>query len=69
LRDAVRGIGAGALVLETDAPYLAPVPLRGRRNEPSFIVHTAAKVAALLGVAVEELVAVTDRNAQRLFDH
>jgi TatD DNase family protein len=68
LRDAVRGIGAGALVLETDAPYLAPVPLRGRRNEPSFLVHTAARVAALLGVALEELVAVTDRNAHHLFD-
>jgi TatD DNase family protein len=66
LRDAVRGIGAGALVLETDAPYLAPVPLRGRRNEPSFLVHTAARVAELLGVAFEELVAVTDRNARHL---
>jgi TatD DNase family protein len=67
LRDAVRGIGTGALVLETDAPYLAPVPLRGRRNEPSFLVHTAARVAELLDVAFEALVAVTDRNARHLF--
>lgn len=67
LRDAVRGIGAGALVLETDAPYLAPVPLRGRRNEPSFLVHTAARVASLLGLPRDELIAATDRNANRLF--
>lgn len=67
LRDAVRSIGAGGLVLETDAPYLAPVPLRGRRNEPSFLVHTAARVALLLGLPLEELVAATDRNAHDLF--
>jgi TatD DNase family protein len=68
LRDAVRGIGARALVLETDAPYLAPVPLRGRRNEPSFLVHTAARDAQLLSVPLQDLVAVTDRNAHDLLD-
>jgi TatD DNase family protein len=67
LRDAVRAIGAGALVLETDAPYLAPVPLRGRRNEPSFLPHTAARVASLLGLGLDELVTATDRNVHRLF--
>lgn len=67
LRDAVRGIGAAALVLETDAPYLAPMPLRGRRNEPAFLPHTAARVASLLRVSLEELVAATDRNAHDLF--
>ncbi len=68
LRDAVRTIGAGALVLETDAPYLAPVPLRGRRNEPSFLPHTAARVSSLLGLGLDELVTATDGNARRLFD-
>jgi TatD DNase family protein len=67
LRHAVRAIGADALVLETDAPYLAPVPLRGRRNEPSFLPHTAARVASLLNLGLDELITTTDRNAHRLF--
>jgi TatD DNase family protein len=67
LRDAVRAAGAGALVLETDAPYLAPVPLRGRRNEPSFLPHTAARVASLLGLGLDELITITTSNAHRLF--
>jgi TatD DNase family protein len=67
LRDAVRAVGAGALVLETDAPYLAPVPLRGRRNEPSFLPHTADRVASLFGLRLDELVTTTTSNADRLF--
>jgi TatD DNase family protein len=67
LRDAVLTVGAGKIVLETDCPYLAPVPMRGKRNEPSFLTHTAAKLSQLLGMPLDELVAETDANARRLF--
>ncbi len=55
------------LLVETDAPYLAPVPKRGKRNEPSFVAHTAAKVAELQGIEVEALTAATTDNFFRLF--
>ena len=55
------------IVLETDAPYLAPVPCRGKRNEPAFLVHTAQKIAEILQIPVEELSAVTTANATTLF--
>jgi TatD DNase family protein len=67
LRDAVRAVGAANLLLETDSPYLAPVPMRGKRNEPSFVAYTAAKLSELLGSELDELVATTDANARRLF--
>jgi len=67
LREAVRSIGIGSIVLETDCPYLAPVPKRGRRNEPSFISHTAAKLSELLGLTLDELSARTDDNSLALF--
>lgn len=67
LREAVRSIGIGSIVLETDCPYLAPVPKRGRRNEPSFISYTAAKLSELLGLPLDELSARTDDNAFQLF--
>jgi TatD DNase family protein len=67
LRDAARAVGAGHLVLETDSPYLAPVPMRGKRNEPSFVAYTAAKLSEVLAIALEELIAATDANARRLF--
>ncbi len=68
LRDAVRSTGAEWIVLETDCPYLAPVPMRGKRNEPAFVTHVAAKVAEVLETGVAEIAAITDRNAERLFD-
>jgi TatD DNase family protein len=55
------------MLIETDAPYLAPMPLRGRKNEPAFIVHTAACVAALKGIDTEELARQTAENFFRLF--
>ncbi len=55
------------LVLETDAPYLPPVPYRGKRNESSYLVHTAEKAAAILGLPLSELAAFTTENATRLF--
>ena len=68
LREAAREIGPAKLVLETDCPYLAPVPMRGRRNEPAFVAHTAAKLADVLGMPLGELVEATDANARRLFN-
>ena len=56
------------LLVETDAPYLAPVPLRGKRNEPSFVAHTAAFLAKLKGVSVAEITETTTANFLRLFD-
>jgi TatD DNase family protein len=67
VRDAVRDVGIGAVVLETDCPYLSPVPKRGKRNEPAFITHTAAKLAELLVLSPDEVVAATDANALTLF--
>lgn len=55
------------LLVETDAPYLAPVPMRGKVCEPSMVVHTAARVAELRGVSLEALAADTTENARRLF--
>ncbi len=56
-----------ALLVETDGPFLAPVPNRGKRNESSFLVHTAAKLAELRGVTVERIAELTTANAVRLF--
>lgn len=55
------------ILLETDSPYLAPVPLRGKRCEPAYVVHTARHVAMLRGVAVEELAAAALQSTERLF--
>ena len=55
------------IVLETDSPYLAPVPFRGKRNEPSYLIHTAVKVAEIYGMAIEELVQLTTDNSKSLF--
>jgi TatD DNase family protein len=53
--------------VETDSPYLAPIPHRGRPNEPSFVLHTAAKVAELRGESLRDVASTTTENARRLF--
>lgn len=68
LRSVLRDVPLDRLLVETDAPYLAPVPYRGKRNEPAYVVHAGRALAELLGVAEEELAAATTRNATRLFD-
>jgi TatD DNase family protein len=68
VRDAARAVRAGALVLETDAPFLAPVPKRGKRNEPAFVTHTADRLRIEHGIPIEELVDTTDKNAKLLFE-
>lgn len=67
LRDAVKEIGIERIVLETDAPYLAPVPLRGRINESSYLPHILAKIAELTGHDAAEAERMTDANAKALF--
>ncbi|MBX3300539.1 MAG: TatD family hydrolase [Acidobacteria bacterium] len=67
LRDAARTVPLDRLLVETDCPYLTPVPHRGKRNEPSFVVHTAEFLAELYGVTLVELAEVTTRNFEKLF--
>jgi len=67
LEPVIREIGLAHLVLETDAPYLAPVPHRGKRNEPSYLLHVAERIAELAGVDMETVSRVTTANARRLF--
>lgn len=57
----------GRIVLETDSPYLAPVPNRGKRNESSFVLHVAQKLAEIYQLPVSEIIAVTSDNANRIF--
>jgi TatD DNase family protein len=67
LRAIVRDLPLGRLLVETDSPYLAPVPYRGRRNEPGFVAATAIAVAALKGIEPQALAAATTANFFRLF--
>jgi TatD DNase family protein len=67
LRAVAARVPADRLLVETDCPYLAPVPVRGRRNEPAFVAHTAAALAAVRGVPAVELAAQTTQNALALF--
>lgn len=67
LRQVARFVPADRLLIETDSPFLAPVPMRGRSNEPAFIVHVAQCVAERRGVGVEALAEQTTRNAETLF--
>lgn len=68
LRDHVEKIPLDRLLVETDSPYLAPIPNRGKTNEPSFVAHTAAKVAGLKGVSDEEIAEKTTANFFKLFN-
>lgn len=67
LRAVVREIPLERLLVETDSPFLAPIPMRGRTCEPAYVVHTAARVAELKGVSAAELAAATSRNFFSLF--
>ena len=67
LREAASFIPLDRILLETDAPYLAPIPFRGKRNEPSYLPHTAKRVAALRGLTNSELEELTTQNFRRVF--
>lgn len=67
LRDVAARLPLDGVLVETDAPWLAPVPVRGQRNEPAFVAQTARALAGLLGVSEEEIATVTTKNFNRLF--
>jgi TatD DNase family protein len=67
LRAVAARIPADHLLVETDSPYLAPVPMRGKRNEPAYVIHTAACLAAVRGVEVDVLAEQVTRNAEQFF--
>ena len=67
LRSVVKYVPLEFLLLETDAPYLAPQPHRGKRNEPAYMAKTAAKIAELQGLSYEEVASRTTENARKLF--
>jgi TatD DNase family protein len=60
-----------SLIIETDAPFLAPVPFRGKRNEPAYVIHTANRIAELREMGLEEVAHITSENTKRIFrlDH
>ena len=66
-QDAMRAVASDRLLIETDAPYLAPVPHRGKRNEPSYVPAVARTLAEVRGTTYEEIAAGTTANATRLF--
>jgi TatD DNase family protein len=67
LREIAKSIPHDRLLVETDAPYLAPVPFRGKRNEPAYVAHTAAVLAETIGMGVEDVAALTTANFFRCF--
>lgn len=67
LRETARSIPLDKILIETDCPYLAPVPFRGRRNEPAYVVEVARCIAGLRGLAIEEVGRATSDNFKRLF--
>ncbi|MBO0858651.1 MAG: TatD family hydrolase [Chloracidobacterium sp.] len=67
LRDVARDVPIERALIETDCPYLAPLPHRGERNEPAFVLETAARLAELKGASVEEIARATSGNFKRLF--
>ena len=67
LREVARFVPLDRCLIETDSPYLAPVPHRGKTNTPAFVPFVAAQIAALKGVAVERIAEATSRNFEQLF--
>jgi TatD DNase family protein len=68
LDTAVEPLPLDYMVLETDSPYLAPAPNRGKRNEPSYLTYVASRLAQVKNIAIEEVAQVTTRNALTLYD-
>ncbi len=68
LQDIVKEVGLQHIALETDAPFLAPVPFRGKRNEPAYIPHIAEHIANVLETSIEEVLKTTTHNIENIFD-
>jgi len=69
VQDAAKRVPLDRILVETDAPYLAPVPFRGKTNEPAYVRHTAQHLADLRGIPLETLAELTSENFFRLFGH
>jgi TatD DNase family protein len=67
IKEVARKVPMDRLLIETDAPYLAPVPYRGKTNEPGFVLHVAEEIARLRGLSVEAVAEITTNNFVRLF--
>ena len=67
LKEVARRVPLERMLIETDSPYLAPIPHRGKRNEPAYVRHVAEEIASLRGIALEQVGAVTSRNFHDLF--
>jgi len=68
LQETVKGLPLNRIHVETDSPFLAPIPHRGKKNEPSFVIHTAEKVAELKGISLDELSKATKENTFSVFN-
>ena len=68
LPEVLKQVSLERLVLETDSPYLAPTPFRGKRNESSFVVKVADKLAEIYGVSKSEICSITSNNALKVFE-
>ena len=66
-QDVARKVPLERLLVETDAPFLAPIPFRGKRNEPAYVVHTVSKIAELRHMDVQAVAHATSENAKRIF--
>jgi len=67
IRESVKTVPIDRILIETDAPFLAPEPYRGKTNEPAFVVEVAKKVAEIKGLSLEEVTELTSKNAEKLF--
>ena len=67
MKDVAREVPLDKLVLETDAPYLTPVPFRGKENKPAYVRYVAEEIAQIRNLAVEEIIDITTRNAEEFF--
>ena len=68
MKDVAEAVPLDKLVLETDSPYLTPVPFRGKENSPAFVKYVAQEIAELRNMSVEEIVDITTNNAERFFE-
>ncbi|MCR2032877.1 TatD family hydrolase [Anaerofustis stercorihominis] len=68
VREAAKAAPLDRLLIETDCPYLTPVPFRGKRNKPSYVEYTARMLAEVKGVSYEEIIEITNKNAKEIFD-
>ena len=68
MKDVAREVPLDRLVLETDSPYLTPVPYRGKENHPAYVKYVAEEIAKIRGISLEEVISQTTENAERLFN-